>query len=77
MALLVRNVVRAHKAQVQTGMEKLVGEIAHVKGDMHGEGFVYVAGELWRARCAQSLQDGESVRIVAYDGLTLYVKPSP
>ena len=77
MMLLVRNVVRAHAAKVQTGMDRMIGAQAQVKGDMDGEGFVYVAGELWRARCRQRLQDGETVRIEAYDGLTLFVRATP
>jgi membrane-bound serine protease (ClpP class) len=75
MMLLVRNVIRAHAAKVQTGMDKLIGTLAFVKGDMDGEGFVFVNGELWRARCRQRLQDGEKVQIESYDGLTLNVKP--
>jgi membrane-bound serine protease (ClpP class) len=77
MLLLVRSVVRAHAAKVQTGMDPLIGTLARVKGDMNGEGFVYVVGELWRARCRQPLQDGETVRIESYEGLTLHVKPAP
>jgi membrane-bound serine protease (ClpP class) len=77
MLVLVRNVVRAQALTVQTGMERMIGTLAHVKGDMNGEGFVFVAGELWRARCPQPLQDGETVRIESYDGLTLCVKPRP
>src|ERR1019366_5286963 len=42
MLLLVRSVVRAHAAKVQTGMDQLIGARARVKGDMNGEGFVFV-----------------------------------
>lgn len=79
MMLLVRNVIHAHAAKVQTGMERMIGTLARVKGDMDGEGIVYVNinGELWRARCRQRVQDGEQVQIESYDGLTLYVKPAP
>jgi len=77
MMLLVRNVVRAHAAEVLTGMDKLIGMSARVMGEMDREGFVFVAGELWRARSGHHLQDGEIVRIESYRGLTLYVKPAP
>ena len=73
---MLRSVVRAHAAKVQTGMDQMIGTFARVKGDLNGEGFVFVAGELWRARCRQPLQDGETVRIESYDGLTLHVKPA-
>jgi membrane-bound serine protease (ClpP class) len=77
MLLLVSNVVRAHRTKVQTGMEGLIGAVARVRGDMNGQGYVYVAGELWKARCDLPLQDGETVCIQGYEGLTLYVKPAP
>lgn len=76
MLLLVSNVVRAHQAKVQTGMTGLIGAVARVRGDMNGPGYVYVAGELWKARCDLPLQDGETVCIQGYDGLTLYVRPA-
>ena len=76
LLLLVGNVVRAHQTKVQTGMERLIGAVAHVRGDMDGLGYVFVAGELWHARCDLPLQDGENVCILGYDGLTLNVKPA-
>ena len=76
MLLLIRNVVRAQQTKVHTGMDQLIGAFARVRGDLDGEGFVFIAGELWRATCAQRLQDGESVRIEGYVGLTLHVKPA-
>ena len=75
MLLLVSNVVRAHRSKVRTGIERLLGANAEVKGSLDGEGFVFVSGELWRAQCDLPLQDGETVRVVAYDGLTLHVRP--
>ena len=76
MLLLIRKVVRARQTKVQTGMSQLIGAFARVRGDLDGEGFVFIAGELWRATCAQRLQDGESVRIEGFVGLTLHVKPA-
>ena len=76
LLLLVSNVVRAHRAKVQTGMNRLIGAMARVRGDMNGLGYVFVAGELWHARCELPLQDGEDVCILGYDGLTLRVKPA-
>ena len=75
MLVLVRNVVRAQRSEVRTGIERLLGAHAQVKGSMDGAGFVFVAGALWRAQCDLPLQDGETVRIEAYNGLTLHVRP--
>ena len=74
--LLVSNIVRAHQAKVCTGIEPLIGALAEVRGDLNGQGFVFIAGELWQARCEVPLQNGESVRIERCDGLMLHVRPA-
>jgi membrane protein implicated in regulation of membrane protease activity len=37
-------------------------------------GQVFVAGELWRARCEEGADAGESVRVAAVNDLTLDVR---
>lgn len=74
MLLLVGNVVRAHRAAVRTGMEGLLGSVGIVRGGDGGPAYVYVNGALWRARGDQPLHAGEKVRVLGYDGLTLYVQ---
>jgi membrane protein implicated in regulation of membrane protease activity len=55
------------------GAEALVGRTATVAADCRPEGQVRVAGELWRARCAEGASAGEEVVVAAVDGLVLDV----
>ena len=41
---------------------------------MRTDGFVFVHGELWRARSDDPLEPGEHVQVVARDGLVLDVR---
>jgi membrane-bound serine protease (ClpP class) len=54
-----------------TGAGAFVGRTAVVARENH----VRIAGELWAARSGQPLREGEEVRVVAVDGLTLVVTP--
>jgi len=67
-------VIRAHKRQVFTGNEGMVGKTAEVRQ----QGFVYVDGALWKARTADGveLERGAKVEIVGVDKLTLIVRKS-
>lgn len=56
------------------GAEALVGRRAVVAADCLPEGQVRVAGELWRASCADGARAGEEVVVRAVDGLTLEVE---
>jgi len=74
---IVYKVVRAHKGKVTTGQEGLVGEQGEVKQAVPagGEGKVLVHGEYWRARSAQTVNQGAPVRVTAVDGMLLTVEP--
>lgn len=64
------------KKQVQAGAETLVGRTATVIAACRPLGQVRLSGEaeIWRARCAQGADAGETVRIVGLDELTLIVE---
>jgi membrane-bound serine protease (ClpP class) len=64
--------------QVQTGAETLVGRTATVIAACKPLGQVRLAGEseIWRARCAEGAEAGETVTIAAIDELTLIVERS-
>ncbi|MBC2733016.1 MAG: nodulation protein NfeD [Desulfobacteraceae bacterium] len=67
----------AFKAQVagaRTGLSGLIGEIGIVKQAIDPEGKVAVHGELWKARADAALAAGQTVRVVAVDGLTMTVE---
>jgi membrane protein implicated in regulation of membrane protease activity len=56
------------------GVHRLVGQIGKVRVTCRPVGQVFVAGELWRARCEEGADAGESVRVAAVNDLTLDVR---
>ena len=65
---------RGRKAQ--TGAGTLVGRTATVITACRPLGQVRLSGEseIWRARCAEGAEQGESVRVVGIDEITLIVE---
>ena len=63
------------RRRVQVGAEVLIGATAEVVAPCMPTGQVRVAGELWQARCPVGAAAGDTVRILALDGLTLLVEP--
>jgi membrane protein implicated in regulation of membrane protease activity len=64
------------RKQVQAGAETLVGRTATVIVACRPLGQVRLSGEseIWRARCAEGAEQGETVRVVGLDELTLIVE---
>ena len=68
----------ARRWKPKTGAEAMIGEEAEVVAACRPIGDVRVRGELWRARCDEGADVGETVRIEKIDGLTLaVVRTSP
>jgi membrane-bound serine protease (ClpP class) len=65
----------SRRRRVRAGAETLIGARAEVVSPCKPLGHVRVVGELWRAHCEAGAEAGETVRIVARDGLTLLVEP--
>ena len=65
-----------HGRKVQTGAETLVGRTATVITACRPVGQVRLSGEseIWRARCAEGAEQGDSVRVVGIDEITLIVE---
>jgi membrane protein implicated in regulation of membrane protease activity len=57
------------------GAQTLVGQIGEVRQTCRPVGQVFVAGELWEARCEDGADAGTHVRVLAVNGLTLDVRP--
>lgn len=74
--LVVRKAIEAEQARPSHDLEALIGAIGEAKTDIHQEGSVQVAGELWSARSAQPIPGGARVRVVGREGLILDVEPS-
>jgi len=73
LALLV---IRAMLRRPETGAEAMVGARGEVMESIQPprQGWVRIHGELWRATAAEGTAKGESVEVVAVDGLLLRVK---
>jgi membrane-bound serine protease (ClpP class) len=78
VGLAALKIVQVRRAPVVTGESELIGQIGVVRQALDPEGFVFVHGELWRARTdGGPLPPGESVRVEGLDeGLTLRVAPA-
>ncbi|MBZ5528186.1 MAG: nodulation protein NfeD [Acidobacteriia bacterium] len=79
--VLMRLVLRSRGWKASAGREEMIGVtgtvVTAIPGGLDGaqkEGMVRVRGELWRAVAAQAAGEGELVRIVSVDGLTLRVE---
>jgi len=71
---VISRVVRAHRHQVSTGWEELIGKPAVVKAALAPEGLVLFRGELWKAVSEGGrVEPGETVIINKVDSLQLYV----
>lgn len=65
---------RAFRARPKGGSEGLIGEIGMVKESLDPEGLVFVHGEYWRAQSPEMVEEGESVKVMAMEGLLLKVR---
>jgi len=71
---LVRLVVQAQRRRAQTGAEGLAGKPGAAETDLDPEGWVIVQGERWRARAGDRVSRGETVEVLAVEGLLLRVR---
>jgi membrane-bound serine protease (ClpP class) len=65
IGLALAKAAQARLRPAEVGLHRLVGD----EGDVRRDGFVFVAGELWRARSADGdpLVPGERIRVQAVD----------
>jgi membrane-bound serine protease (ClpP class) len=76
-AFLLSRVVRAHKKQVLTGEEGLVGEIGKTLSELAPVGKVLVHGEYWDARSTGGpIEAGTAVRVVTVGQKRIDVEPA-
>jgi membrane protein implicated in regulation of membrane protease activity len=60
-----------------TGAAAMLGELARVVEPCRPLGMVELNGELWRARCDEGADPGETVEVKAIEKLTLIVSRQP
>ena len=73
--LAVWGVARARRRPVVSGVEELMHQPAVALSDFEGHGRVRVRGEVWQAEAAVPVTRGQSLRVVAINGLVLHVEP--
>ncbi|MDZ7269633.1 MAG: nodulation protein NfeD [candidate division KSB1 bacterium] len=67
-------VVRSQRRPTVTGAEGMIGEIGEALTPIAPLGRVKVHGEIWKARSATPIAAGDTVRVVALEGLLLSVE---
>ncbi len=69
--------VRAHRSQVDTGREGLIGLTGDARTDVAERGQVFVHGEYWNAWSDEPVAKGDRIEVLQVDGLRLKVKKKP
>ncbi|MGH8086618.1 MAG: NfeD family protein [Lysobacter sp.] len=67
--------LRARDRPVTTGIDELVGHSATALDDFSGHGRVRIRGEVWQADSNVPVVRGQTLRVLALDGLVLRVAP--
>jgi membrane-bound serine protease (ClpP class) len=73
--LSTHKVIQAAQAQPHHNLAHLIGRVGEAKTDVHEEGSVQVAGELWSARSDRPIPAGSQVRVLGREGFVLSVEP--
>jgi membrane-bound serine protease (ClpP class) len=72
--IAARKVMEARAVLPVQDLSALIGEIGTAKTDVHHEGSVQVAGELWTARSKFPIPEGAEIRVIDRDGFILDVE---
>lgn len=68
---------RSRLRPVVTGKEGLIGKVGEARTDLKPEGSAWVYGSLWHTVSLDGfIAQGEKVRVIRVEGLTLYVVPA-
>lgn len=73
---VIEMALKARRRPVVSGQEEMLGSVGTVIADFQDSGPVHVHGERWTARSPRPLHQGQRVRVVAMEGLTLRVEPA-
>ena len=73
VTLIMGAAVRSFRRQPVTGQEGMVGQVGTVVRRIDPTGTVSMQGTLWTARSSTPIEAGETIRVLAVDGLKLTV----
>ena len=65
---------RVRGQRVKTGVATMIGQTGTVLSPCRPNGQVQLRGEIWEARCDTGADRGDTVAVLAVDGLTLIVE---
>lgn len=71
---VTQKMVQAHTWRPAHDLEVLIGQVGEAKTEVHENGSVQVAGELWSARSEKAIPAGSFVRITQREGFVLVVE---
>ncbi len=77
LAFLLRVAIRSHRTRVETSESRMIGLKGKAVTEVAPEGRVTVLGEYWWAYSRAKIVEGENVRVIGIDGLTLEIEPCP
>ena len=66
--------IKGARRPAMTGIEAMLNALGRVRGVHDGVVSVWVNSELWSARAAEDLHEGDKVEVVGVDGLQLRVR---
>jgi membrane-bound serine protease (ClpP class) len=72
--LAIRKTMQAMQTRPAHDLDGLVGQVGESRTDVHEDGSVQVAGELWSARSAEPISAGSHIRVVRREGFILVVE---
>ncbi len=75
IGIAMAKVIQVRRTKPQTGYEELAGDSGVVRQTLDPDGYVFIHGELWKARAESGqIEVGETVKVESIDeGLTLVV----
>ena len=66
--------IKGARRPAMTGIEAMLNALGRVRGVHDGVVSVWVNSELWSARAAEELREGDRVKVIGVDGLKLRVR---
>jgi membrane-bound serine protease (ClpP class) len=74
---LGRLIFRSYRSGIGGSESRMIGLKGKALTELAPEGRVIVQGEYWWARSRARIREGETIRVIGIDGLTLEIEPSP
>jgi membrane-bound serine protease (ClpP class) len=75
LGFLLRLAIRSHRTGVETSTSRMIGLKGKAVTEVAPEGRVSVQGEYWWAYSRAKIAEGETVRVIGIEGLTLEIEP--